>query len=384
VTKRWAIIITVIVVVLGTINFYIGLRGWQWGQAAAPFPLNAWAYWIPFGTISFSFLLARFVRQVFRHPVTNVLSVVGGYWLAILLYLLPILLAVDAARVLNRWLGVVPQTRTTVSVVGTTIVLLVGIALLYGSWRARNPVVVRYNVAIPKSGGKHEALHVVLVSDTHLGAINQMPRLRHMVEMVNGLEPDLVLIAGDLIDEDIDPFVEQNMAAELRKLQPRLGTYAVLGNHDHPAGPVAELRRQFEQAGVRLLVDEWVSVDDSFYVIGRDDLSGRFHTGRARQPLDKLLEQVDPSLPLILMDHQPHRLEEAQAAGIDLQVSGHTHRGQMFPNNYLTGRIFELDWGYLRKGATQVIVSLGFGTWGPPVRIGNRPEVVSIRVRFAG
>lgn len=124
-------------------------------------------------------------------------------------------------------------------------------------------------------------------------------------------------------------------------------------------------------------------MDDSFYIIGRDDLSGKRHNGHPRKPLGELLESLDRSLPLIVMDHQPARLEEAEAAGIDLQVSGHTHRGQMFPNHLVTRRTWELDWGYLRKGATQIIVSLGFGTWGPPVRIGNTPEVVSIRVRFA-
>ncbi|HLO04923.1 MAG TPA: metallophosphoesterase, partial [Symbiobacteriaceae bacterium] len=120
------------------------------------------------------------------------------------------------------------------------------------------------------------------------------------------------------------------------------------------------------------------------YIIGRDDWSGQSRWGRPRKPLTEIIQGVDPALPLILMDHQPNRLNEAQAAGIDLLVCGHTHRGQMFPNHLLTRRVFEIDWGHLKKGALHVIVSLGFGTWGPPVRIGNRPEVVSIRVRFTG
>ncbi|HWI62014.1 MAG TPA: metallophosphoesterase, partial [Symbiobacteriaceae bacterium] len=150
------------------------------------------------------------------------------------------------------------------------------------------------------------------------------------------------------------------------------------------AGHIAEYRREMARAGIRVLVDEAVLVDDSFYVIGRDDISAGGFGGRRRAGLPAVLESVDRSRPLVLMDHQPYRLEEAEQAGIDLQVSGHTHRGQMFPNHLITRRIFEVDWGYLEKGALHVIVSLGFGTWGPPVRIGNRPEVVSIRVRFEG
>jgi predicted MPP superfamily phosphohydrolase len=174
------------------------------------------------------------------------------------------------------------------------------------------------------------------------------------------------------------------MADELKRLKAPLGTYVIMGNHDFGEEHPNQYRRELERVGIRLLVDEWVKVAESFYIIGRDDLSGRFHAGRTRRPLDELMQGVDLALPLILMDHQPSRLAEAEQAGIDLLVSGHTHRGQMFPNNLVTRRVFEVDWGYLKQGAMHVIVSLGFGTWGPPVRIGNSPEVVSIRVRFRG
>lgn len=91
-------------------------------------------------------------------------------------------------------------------------------------------------------------------------------------------------------------------------------------------------------------------------------------------PLSDLVQGLGPALPLILMDHQPARLDEAQQAGVDLILFGHTHRRQLFPNQYLTRLAFEIDWGYLRKGAMRVVVSLGFGTWGPLIRIGSRPK----------
>jgi predicted MPP superfamily phosphohydrolase len=193
-----------------------------------------------------------------------------------------------------------------------------------------------------------------------------------------------VIHAGDLIDDEVANFVQERMADELKRLRPRLGSYIVLGNHDYPAGYTPEYRALLASAGVQLLLDEYVKVDDSFYIIGRDDWSGQSRGGRPRKPLAAILQGTDPALPRILIDHQPNRLNEAAEAGVDLLVCGHTHRGQMFPNQYLTRKVFEIDWGHLQKGALHVIVSLGFGTWGPPVRIGNRPEVVSIRVRFIG
>jgi predicted MPP superfamily phosphohydrolase len=377
--KRFAVVILAVAVLFGALNYYIGLRGWQWLQAVlAPGQVSPWIWWLPFWIISFAFLVSR-VPGLPR-SLRQTVGLVGSYWLLIFLYALPLLLLVDIGRVLAGWLGFGPGAGAAV-LTGWVLVLLIAGSLVYGVWRARNPVVVTYNIEIPKRGPD---LHIVLVSDTHFGNITGMRPLRHMVQMVNDLKPDLILHGGDLIDDDLRPFLEHAMAAELRKLKSRLGTYSILGNHDYHSGNLGEFQPAMEAADITLLVDEAVKLGDSFYLIGRDDISGRYRSGRARKSLPELLEGVDRSRPLILMDHQPYHLEEAEGAGIDLQVSGHTHRGQMFPNNLITGRHFELDWGYLKKGALHVVVSLGFGTWGPPVRIGNTPEVVSIRVRCTG
>ena len=115
----------------------------------------------------------------------------------------------------------------------------------------------------------------------------------------------------------------------------------------------------------------------------RDDITGN-HFGSERKPLDKLLKNVDRDYPIILMDHQPFHLEEGQKNGIDLQVSGHTHHGQIFPFNFITNKVFELSWGYLQKGDTHYYVSCGVGTWGPPVRLGSRPEIIKIALHLVG
>jgi uncharacterized protein len=379
----FALIAAVFLALLGSLNYYVLLRGWQWlgavGLAPAP-----WVYWAPLTFLASAFLLAKVAGRFLPRSLTRLLAVIGACWLLVLFYTLPVLAVIDLGRVANQWLRFVPGANAiaVAQLLGGAVLLLITGLLLYGFWSARTPVVVRHDISVAKPGGKHKALHVVLVSDTHLGQINGVDRARAMVAMVNRLRPDIVLIAGDLIDDDMGPFAAQNMAAELKRLNAPLGIYSILGNHDYPDGYSPAFRRQMERAGIRLLIDEAVQVDDSLYIVGRDDIAGRRISGRTRKPLPDLLEGVDRSLPLVLMDHQPYRLEEAEQAGIDLQVSGHTHRGQMFPNHLLTRRVFELDWGYLKKGATHVVVSLGFGTWGPPVRIGNRPEVVSIQMRF--
>lgn len=377
--------IAVFVLFFGLINGYAGWRSWQWVQALAP-NWNSWAFWIPFWLIGYSFLIGRFTAAHLPRALVSLLSIIGAYWLAILQYSIPLLLVIDIGRILNRWMGFIPDTKMqdieSIQVVGWIVSVLVFIIVLYGVWRARNPVVIRYVVSIPKSGGKHKELHMVMVSDTHVGTINGISRLQHMVKMVNGLEPDLILLVGDLIDDDFHPFVAQRMPEQLKALKSRLGIYSVLGNHEYIAGHLDEYREQLSNAGIRLLVDESLQIDDSFYVIGRDDISGKSYHGRPRKPIQELLQGLDTAKPFLLMDHQPYRLEEAQKASIDLQVSGHTHRGQMFPYHYITRKTYEVDWGYLYKETMHVIVSSGFGTWGPPIRVGNRPEVVSVKIHF--
>jgi len=123
-------------------------------------------------------------------------------------------------------------------------------------------------------------------------------------------------------------------------------------------------------------------VKNSFTIVGREDRSYNRGSARRRKSLEELMKGVDRSLPVILMDHQPFALEEAVSHSVDLQLSGHTHHGQLWPFNFITKRVYELSWGYLKKGATHIYVSCGVGTWGPPVRTGNRPEIVNIKLSF--
>lgn len=368
------------------IHYYIGLRTWQWLRSMGPVPFPRWAYWTVIGLLALSYPALRSASGWLPPGAVDAIAYVASYWLAIVVCLLPILMLIDDVRLINRWFRLIPARWmpdvNLVKVTGAAVCLLIAGLLVYGTWNARTPVVTEYALSIDKPAGPRKDLHVVLVADTHLGSINGNGRIRELVGMVNRLEPDLILLAGDIIDDDFGPFVTEDMPAELSKLHSRLGTYGILGNHDKGSENLAEFRAQLQRAGIQLLVDEWVKVDGSFYVAGRNDSSRQRRGSGQAKPLDQVLTGVDPALPILLMDHQPNRLAETVAAGVDLQVSGHTHRGQIFPGSLITSRVFAVDWGYLKQEATQFIVTLGYGTWGPPIRLGNRPEVVSIRVTF--
>jgi predicted MPP superfamily phosphohydrolase len=265
---------------------------------------------------------------------------------------------------------------------GLAIFLVIGGIIVYGSWNARQVGTTGYNLNIGKSAGEIKQLHVVMVSDIHLGAVVDRPRLKAMVDRINLLNPDLVLLAGDTIDDDIKPFVDEQMGRELQRLKPRLGVYAIMGNHEYIGGNAEEFAKQLENSGIKVLRDKYIKIENSFYLVGREDRSMERFNGKNRKNLKQLLKGLDARLPVILLDHQPSNLEEPQKQGVDVQLSGHTHEGQVWPAHLITGRIFETDWGYLRKGNLQVIVSSGVGTWGPPIRVGNHPEIVDIKLKF--
>jgi predicted MPP superfamily phosphohydrolase len=168
-------------------------------------------------------------------------------------------------------------------------------------------------------------------------------------------------------------------AGNLGRLNAPLGVWAITGNHEYIGGDLEEFHRRIEADGIRLLMDEEVLIGDAFYVIGRKDRSAA-RRGDGRKSLEELTEGLDRSLPLIMMDHQPFNLEEAEASKVDLQVSGHTHNGQIWPGPLVIKRIYENGYGLLHKGKTAVVVTSGLGIWGPPLRLGTKAEIVSIEL----
>ncbi|MDR3589479.1 MAG: metallophosphoesterase [Negativicutes bacterium] len=376
----FATFISVFLLLFTTINYYIALRTWQ--TLGALLPVSAAAFWLLWWLFAATPIVNRIRRLYAIGSRSKAVALIGGYWIAITYYAFFAWLGADFLRLAASLLQVLPNDHVRPEVIGLVTWSAVFAVLAYGSWNASRPVVRRHRLAIAKSAGGLRRLSAVLVSDVHLGPIVANRRLESLVQLVNSLDPDIVFFAGDTIDENVTYFLDQGMPQLLRQLKTRLGAFAVLGNHEYIGGQAEQAAAALEASGITVLRDKVVKIADSFYLAGRDEYSlGRF-SGAARATLAGIMTGVDRSLPVILLDHQPAALAESRQQGVDLQLSGHTHRGQFFPNNLITRRVFAVDWGYLRLGPLQVIVSSGYGTWGPPIRIGSRSEVVQIDIEF--
>jgi predicted MPP superfamily phosphohydrolase len=362
------------------LNWFIGWNGWVFIRTSFNID-NSTTYWIAFGLLSFGYILAMMLRRVLPYFVFRILKILGSYWIAVFQYAIIILPLADLLAWI-LWLNGVNAQRSIVGI-GCVVLLIIIILLLIGSRNAWSPVVQRYSLHVDKPAGMIKQLSVAVASDLHLGTIVGKRHLERLVEQMDMLRPDLILLPGDVLDDSLEPFVRNDMADTMKKLKAPLGVFAVLGNHEYFGGHIEEYIKRLEDIGIRVLRDETVLVADSFYLVGRKDKAAESFTSEGRLPLTKLVSSLNRTLPILVMDHQPHhRLDEAAASGIDLLMSGHTHRGQMAPNHMITRRIFELDWGYARKGTMHAIVSSGFGTWGPPIRIGSRSEIVEITITF--
>lgn len=379
--RRFIFSITGILLFYGGLSWYIGWNGWVYLSE-----LFHWSSPVVYGAfvalLALAFMLGRAGQATKLRPIAEPLKLAGSIWFAVLEYAVILLPIADVAAVLLKAGG----AGRDIYIIGTgsAVSIIMAIVLLIGTRNAWSPVIRKYRVQIPKQAGGRSKLRIAMASDIHLGTTIGNAHLHRLLGKVGQIKPDIILLPGDILDDDIEPFIRKKMAAVLGKLDAPLGVYAVTGNHEYIGGKVPEFVAAMDAIGIRVLMDEAVLVDDSFYIIGRKDkAAGGFRSGgEGRRPIGELVAPLDESLPMIMMDHQPSDLENAAGSGIDLSLSGHTHRGQMAPNHLITKRLFEVDWGYLKKGGLHAIVSSGFGFWGPPVRIGSRCEVLHIDVEF--
>ncbi|MFF2091857.1 metallophosphoesterase [Paenibacillus sp. NPDC058174] len=378
---RLIAVITSVLLIYGLINWYIGWNGWVYAST-----LFGWEspvlYSIVIAVLALGYIVGRMGQSNFTRPLARQLKLLGSYWIAVFEYSVLLLPPAD----LIVWLLTKTSitTENAILAVGSAVVVILAALLIRGSWNAWTPIVRVYSAVIPKQAGKLKKLKIGMASDIHLGTTVGNRHLQRLVDEMDRMKPDIILLPGDIIDDDIDPFIRYKMADVMKQLKAPLGVYAVLGNHEYIGGHIEQFVAEMDAIGIRVLRDENVLIADSFYIIGRKDASAA--SGRndksGRLPIRSLVAEVDAALPLIMMDHQPSDLEQAAVNGIDLSLSGHTHRGQMAPNHLITRRLFELDWGYKQKGGLHAIVSSGFGSWGPPIRIGSRSEVIQIDLAF--
>ena len=251
------------------------------------------------------------------------------------------------------------------------VIPIVAILLIVGTYFKWSTVIKEYE--INGEGRFREPLNIVLISDIHLGYINGNSSMVKLVEIVNSLNPDIVLVAGDTVDMHLKPVIEKNMLENFKDIKSKYGVFVNIGNHDIYGGGVKEFTDRLNSfENVTVLRDSKVLIDDSFYVASRDNFS--------KQPLREILKESGDK-PVLYMEHTPDSIDETVENKVFLQVSGHTHKGQFFPGGLFTKRIFKLDYGYRKFQDTNVVVSSGYGTWGPPIRIGTQSEVVLIKVR---
>ncbi len=380
---QFVVFFSVFLTLYGALNYYIFWRGWNAIPESSGFRIP---YAVLFDFLSLAFIGGRFLERARISWLSTALVWIGSYWFAAILYFYVALLSIDVLRLVNAVLpffpGIVTQNpETTNLVTGGAVVLFVFALLLIGHWNARKIRIKKMDIGIPKNSRPLKELNVVSVSDIHLGTIIGKKRLSKIVETINGLNPDLVLLPGDVVDEDLGPVIRQNLGETLRTIRSRYGVVAVTGNHEYIGG-VEEADTYLTDHGITVLRDETVEIAESICIVGREDLSKKSFAGGIRKPLEEIMGDVDRSWPIIMMDHQPFRLNEAVDHGIDLQLSGHTHHGQLWPLSFITKKLYEVSWGYKKKGNTHFYVSCGVGTWGPPVRIGNTPEIVNIKLTF--
>ncbi len=362
-------------------SWYVYTRGSQALAGTSFVNLFKWIFW----GLTLTFGIGQFLERGNPTQIGHVISYIGSFWLAILWYLFLFVVAIDLVRVGNHWFQFIPQSWIENIFTGRYLFIGVSAAtlilVLIGHLHAINPKIIYEDIDIDKKSNDDKDLKVALVTDIHMGNIIGNNRVKQLVNKLNDEKPDLVLFGGDLVDHNPLPVIKKNMGENFMQLNPPLGKYAITGNHEYIGKPDISID-YLSQFGIQYIRDSIVNVADKLWLIGRED-KGKFRfTGEKRANLSDLLNGEDKSRPIILMDHQPVELDSVKQAGVDLMVSGHTHKGQFWPFGWLTKKIYELDFGLLKKGNTYFYVSSGFGTWGPPVRIGSRSEIVVFNLKL--
>lgn len=380
---QFIIFFSIVLTVHLLVNYYIYIRGLRTFEQGS---LLRQLYTIGFWTLAASFFAGRFLERIYLSHLSDLFTWAGSFWLAAMLYLFLTVFVIDLLLLLNLAVPVLVWTKNTF--IGThPYFLTIGIAaavfllVLAGHFNAIYPRVKQLSIDAAKTGQSAESLRIVLATDIHLGTIVGPKRVNRMVSRINEQKPDLVLLAGDIVDEDLAPVIRQNLGQILGSIKAPLGVIGATGNHEYIGG-ANEATAYLRQHGIVMLRDSALAINDRLWIIGRNDIESNRFAGEQRLPLRQIIQQIPQDAFTIVLDHQPRAYAEAQDSGVGLILSGHTHHGQMWPLNYITSAMFPLSWGYKKFGEMHAYVSSGAGSWGPPVRIGNVPEVVVIDLKY--
>ncbi len=373
----------VFLIVYSAANYYIFIHGWQ---AIVLFPFLKPFYIVIFLLVASGYIIAKIAGSKISDVIYDILLWSGSFWFAFMLYFFLFILLIDLSRLLNYFFSIYPtfiianypmaKFVTFLMVVTISIIIIIA-----GFINTRNIKINYTEIEISKKSSKMNELNLVLVGDFHLTLMNNGKLLDKIVDTINSLNTDIVLMTGDILDDNINILRRRNIGKGLTKIKSKYGVFVSNGNHEFING-ADELDKYMEEMNLNVLRDSSVLINESFFVVGRDDRSKISFTGKQRKSLKEIIANVNKDYPIILLDHTPSKLMEAVNENIDLQFSGHTHNGQMFPVNFITKWIYEVSWGYLKKEQTQFYVTCGVGTWGPSVRLGSDSEIVNMKIRF--
>ena len=352
------------------------------GRLAEPPKKVRWIAGAVFVFLVVSFPASRILSWRDFNSFTYVLMFVSSFWMGLVLYLFILALTSDILLILARILRLkshLPERarlrakRFLFAAILLAAVLIAG----YSLYEARDIGISKLEIPLAELPRELDGLSIVQISDFHFGVLNTTAKLEKVVALANSLNADFVFITGDLVDESVAHM--EDMAGPLRKLKGRAGVYAVTGNHDYYAG-VKRATGIMEEAGITVLRNELRILPGGLQLLGIDDPTGIRRMGEKSEDFISLIARVDPSQPSILLYHQPIQFERTAQAGIGLQLSGHTHGGQLYPIIHISKRIYPWTPGLHRLKESILFVSRGAGTWGPPMRFLAPPEIVHLKL----
>ena len=365
------------VLILAAINIYVARGLYRWLALVIP-GVNLKAFITIYALLAVS-MIAGFLPL--PSAVNAVVGRISAYWMGTFIYLLICFLAADIVVLLGRIVRIIPGP------VPPDVLFFKGLAALfialgvacYGFFNANQIRFTSYEMDL-QGKSPRDGLKIALISDLHLGSLNAERNLVAIVEKVNGMEADIVCIAGDIFNDDVNTLSSpENVMGLFKSIKSAYGVYACMGNHDGG--------RKFDSvsgflagSGVRLLNDEYETIGENLIIVGRIDRSPIGGLAEmTRRDISDVLPPQDAGKTVIVMDHNPARIDE-YGKETDLIVAGHTHNGQLFPMNLITNAMYAVQYGHYKKDADSphVIVTSGAGTWGPPLRVGSNNEVVCI------
>ncbi len=379
-----------------------------WRRLRRWLKLFPWGRWpgvqavaaVLFVCLNLSILPASFLEP---SALQRLLKGFNSFWLGVLLYTALVAAGTELFWALRgryaKRHGRAPLSDRHRILAGALCLLLIAALSAGGSLNARNIQTTDYTLTVDKHAGARKELKIVLVADLHLGYSVGMAQMGQMVGKINRENPDLVVIAGDIFDNAYAALEDPaGLAAMLGSIQSKYGVYACYGNHDVEEKLLAgfsfptdgekasdpRMDALLEAANIHLLRDEGVLIDGSFYLLGRADYERPGRGIERRKTPAELTRGLDHSKPILVLDHEPRELQALADAGVDVDLCGHTHDGQLFPGNLLIGLFWENPCGYLQKDRMHNIVTSGVGVFGPNMRLGTRSELCRITVNFRG